>query len=192
MRERQNEGWPIPIFQETDMSPTAFLDTGRSLANRIPQSFVSLVARLAVANVFWTSGQTKVDGFFHVSDNTFYLFAEEYKVPLLPPELAAYLSTIAEHVFPVLLLVGLASRLSALALLGMTVVIQLFVYPTGWPEHILWATALLVIIARGPGALSLDHLIWRKSDTDRLLTRPSTTERWPPNLPRLSATHPGL
>jgi putative oxidoreductase len=145
------------------MSLTALFETGRFLADRIPQSFVSLVARLAVANVFWTSGQTKVDGFFHVSDNTFYLFAEEYKVPLLPPDLAAYLSTIAEHVFPVLLLVGLASRLSALALLGMTLVIQLFVYPTGWPEHILWATALLVIIARGPGALSLDHLIWRKS-----------------------------
>jgi putative oxidoreductase len=145
------------------MSPIALLDAGRALAERIPQSFVSLVARLGVANVFWTSGQTKVDGFLHISDTTFYLFAEEYKVPLLPPDLAAYMSTIAEHVFPILLLIGLASRLSALALLGMTAVIQIFVYPTGWPEHILWATALLVIIARGPGALSLDHLIWRKS-----------------------------
>jgi putative oxidoreductase len=144
------------------MSPIALLDAGRSLAERIPQSFLSLVARVAVANVFWTSGQTKVDGFLHISDNTFYLFAEEYKVPLLPPDIAAYLSTIGEHVFPVLLLVGLASRLSALALLGMTAVIQLFVYPSGWPEHILWATALLLIIARGPGSLSLDHLIWRK------------------------------
>jgi putative oxidoreductase len=143
------------------MSPIAILEAGRSLAERVPQSFVSLVARLAVANVFWMSGQTKVDGFFHISDNTFYLFAEEYKVPVLPPDLAAYLSTIAEHVFPVLLLVGLASRLSALALLGMTAVIQLFVYPSGWPVHILWATALLVVIARGPGTLSLDHLIWR-------------------------------
>ena len=145
------------------MSPTALLDAGRSWAERIPQSVVSLVARVAVANVFWTSGQTKVEGLFHISDNTFYLFAEEYKVPFLPPDIAAYMSTIAEHVFPVLLLVGLASRLSALALLGMTAVIQIFVYPSGWPEHILWATALLVIIARGPGALSLDHLIWRKS-----------------------------
>jgi putative oxidoreductase len=145
------------------MSPIALLESGRSLAERIPQSFVSLVARLAVANVFWTSGQTKLDGIFHISDNTFYLFAEEYKVPLLPPDLAAYLSTIAEHLFPVLLLVGLASRLSALALLAMTAVIQLFVYPTGWPEHILWATALLVIIARGPGSLALDHRIWRRS-----------------------------
>ena len=146
------------------MSLIALLDAGRSLAERIPQSLISLVARVAVANVFWTSGQTKVDGFFHISENTFYLFQEEYRVPLLPPDLAAYLSTIAEHVFPILLLIGLASRLSALALLGMTAVIQIFVYPSGWPEHILWATALLVIIARGPGSLSLDHLIWRKGN----------------------------
>lgn len=141
------------------------LEAVRLLAGRIPQSFISFVARVAVANVFWTSGQTKVDGFLHISDNTFYLFREEYKVPLLPPDLAAYMATTAEHVFPVLLLVGLASRLSALALLGMTAVIQLFVYPDGWPEHVLWATALLVIIARGPGALSLDHLIWQNPGT---------------------------
>ena len=110
----------------------------------VPQSFVSLVARLAAATVFWQSGQTKVDGFLHIRENTFYLFREEYKVPLLPPDLAAYIATAAEHVFPVLLVIGLASRLSALALLGMTAVIQLFVYPDGWPEHLLWATALLV------------------------------------------------
>jgi len=146
------------------MSPIALLDAGRNLAERIPQSFLSLLARVAVANVFWTSGQTKVDGFFHIKDTTFYLFAEEYKVPLLPPDIAAYMATTAEHVFPVLLLVGLASRLSALALLGMTAVIQLFVYPSGWPEHILWATALLLIVARGPGVLSLDHLFWRRTD----------------------------
>ncbi len=143
------------------MSRIAILETGRSLAESIPQSFISLVARIGLANVFWTSGQTKVDGFLHISDNTFYLFREEYKVPLLPPDLAAYMATTAEHIFPVLLLVGLASRLSALALLGMTLVIQLFVYPSGWPEHIFWLTAILVIIARGPGVASLDHLIWR-------------------------------
>ncbi len=145
------------------MSPITLLESGRALAERIPQGFLSIVARIAVANVFWTSGQTKVDGFLHISNSTFYLFREEYKVPLLPPDLAAYMSTIAEHVFPVLLIVGLASRLSALALLGMTLVIQTFVYPSGWPEHILWATALLMIVARGPGALSLDHLVWRRT-----------------------------
>jgi putative oxidoreductase len=81
-------------------------------------------------------------------------------VPLLPPDLAAYLSTIGEHVFSVLLIAGLASRLSALGLFGMTMVIQLFVVPGGWPEHILWLSLLTLIIARGPGAISLDHLIW--------------------------------
>ena len=121
---------------------------------------MALVSRFAVASVFWRSGQTKVEGFFRLKDNTFFLFREEYMVPLLPPDLAAYLSTIAEHVFPVLLVVGLASRLSALGLLFMTAVIQIFVYPDGWPEHILWASALLLIIARGPGAISLDHVIW--------------------------------
>jgi putative oxidoreductase len=132
------------------------------LAERIPYSIVALVARFAVASVFWRSSQTKVEG-FAIKDNTFFLFREEYKVPLLPPDLAAYMATVAEHVFPVLLLVGLASRLSALGLMVMTIVIQVFVYPDGWPEHVLWFALLLLIVARGPGALSLDHLIWSRA-----------------------------
>ena len=136
------------------------LETGRALAERIPYSFVALVARVAAASVFWRSGQTKVENIFVIKDNTFFLFREEYRVPLISPDAAAYLSTIAEHVFPVLLVIGLASRLSALGLLFMTAVIQLFVYPDGWPTHILWVASLLLIIARGPGAISLDHLIW--------------------------------
>jgi putative oxidoreductase len=140
-----------------------WLEAGRRLAERIPYSLVALVARLAVASVFWRSGRTKVEGFLQIKDNTFFLFREEYKVPLLPPDHAAYLATIAEHVFPVLLVVGLASRLSALALMAMTLVIQFFVYPDGWPEHILWFALLLLIAARGPGALSLDHLIWSRA-----------------------------
>ena len=139
-----------------------WLEAGRRLAERIPYSLVALVARLAVASVFWRSGQTKVEGFLQIKDNTFFLFREEYKVPLLSPDHAAYLATFAEHVFPVLLVVGLASRLSALALMAMTLVIQVFVYPDGWPEHILWFALLLLIVARGPGALSLDHLIWNR------------------------------
>ena len=135
------------------------LEKGRDLAERIPYSVIALAARIAVADVFWRSGQTKVNG-LSIRQETFYLFREEYKVPLLPPDLAAYLSTIGEHVFPVLLFIGLASRLSALALFGMTMVIQLFVVPGGWPEHILWLSLLTLIIARGPGAISLDHLIW--------------------------------
>lgn len=141
------------------------LEAGRRLAERIPYSIVALVARLAAASVFWRSGQTKVEGFLHIKDNTFFLFAEEYKVPLLPPDVAAYLTTFAEHVFSVCLIVGLASRLSALGLILMTLVIQVFIYPHGWPEHILWFAALLLILARGPGAISLDHLIWSRAES---------------------------
>ena len=130
-----------------------------AIAESIPDSLVSLMARLAAGGVFWRSGQTKIEG-LHIKASTFFLFREEYMVPLLPPDLAAYMATIAENVFSVLLVVGLASRLSAAALLGMTAVIQLFVYPGAWPEHILWATALLVVIARGPGIVSLDHLLF--------------------------------
>ena len=147
------------------------LEKGRALAERIPDSGIALAARIAVADVFWRSGQTKVNG-FSIREETFYLFREEYKVPLLPPDVAAYLSTIAEHVFPVLLLVGLATRLSALGLFGMTMVIQLFVIPGGWPEHILWLALLTLIIARGPGAISLDHLIW-----NRRLAMPAMAQR---------------
>ena len=154
------------------MSLIQLLETGRSLAERIPYSVVALVARLAVADVFWRSGQTKVEG-FHIREATFFLFRDEYKVPLLPPDLAAYLSTTAEHVFPVLLVIGLASRLSALGLFGMTMVIQLFVFPDGWPEHILWVGLLLLIFARGPGALSLDHLIWTRLHRDRMVPAPA-------------------
>jgi len=150
------------------MSPLSILEHGRSLAERIPYSAVALVARFAVAGVFWRSGQTKVSG-FALREETFVLFQEEYKLPVLPPNLAAYLATTAEHVFPVLLVIGLASRLSALGLFGMTLVIQLFVYPGGWPEHILWFALLLLIIARGPGAISLDHLIWSRAAPQPML-----------------------
>jgi putative oxidoreductase len=147
---------------EPDMVITEQLERARSLAERIPYGLIALIARVAVAGVFWRSGQTKVDG-FAIAEKTFDLFREEYKVPLLPPELAAYLATTAEHVFPILLVIGFASRLSALGLLGMTAVIQLFVYPDAWSEHILWIAPLLLIFGRGPGALSLDHLVWQRS-----------------------------
>ncbi len=143
------------------MTPHQLLETGRALVERIPYSAVALVSRFALASVFWRSAQTKVNG-FSIREETFFLFREEYKVPLLAPDLAAYLATIGEHVFSVLLLVGLASRLSALGLFGMTVVIQLFVFPDGWPEHILWVALQLLIISRGPGTVSLDHVIWTR------------------------------
>ena len=110
------------------------------------------------AAVFWMSGQTKVDG-FAIRESTFFLFANDFKLPFIAPVPAAYLTTIAEHLFPVLLVIGLFTRLSALALLGMTLVIEIFVFPDAWVTHGLWATAFLILIARGPGALSLDRLI---------------------------------
>ena len=143
----------------------SWLEAGRRLAESIPYSIVALVARLAVASVFWRSVQTKIDGFFHVKDTTFFLFREEYKVPVLPPDLAAYLATYQELVGSVLLIVGLATRLTALGFMVMVAVIQIFVYPEGWPDHSLWFALLLLIFARGPGAISLDHLIWSRAQT---------------------------
>ena len=139
------------------------LELGHAWAERIPYGLSALLSRCAVASVFWRSGQTKVSG-FHIREETFVLFRDEYKVPLLPPDLAAYMSTIGEHVFPVLLVIGLGSRISAVGLLVMTMVIQLFVFPDGWPDHILWIALLVQIISRGPGAISIDHLIWNRAD----------------------------
>lgn len=133
---------------------------GLHLLEHIPHDLVALVSRLSIGAVFWQSGQTKVDG-WQVTDNAVYLFENEYKLPLVDPWLAAHLAAFAEHFFPLMLLIGLASRLSAAALLGMTLVIEIFVYPDAWPTHGTWAVCLLVIIARGPGRLSLDHLIDR-------------------------------
>jgi putative oxidoreductase len=130
-------------------------------AECIPSSILAVVIRVGIADVFWRSGQTKVSG-WHVTDTTVQLFRDEYKVPLLPPEIAANLAAVQEHLFSVLLVIGLASRLSALGLLGVTAVIQIFVYPLNWPDHLLWSGCLLYVIARGPGEFSLDALIRRR------------------------------
>jgi putative oxidoreductase len=141
-----------------------------TLAERIPYALLALFLRIAVAQVFLASGRTKVEGFFTIKDSTYALFAEEYRVPLLPSDLAAVLSAIGEHVFPILLVLGLATRFGALGLIGMTLVIQLFVYPEAWwGVHSLWLSILLVIFARGPGAISLDALIARARFSARAL-----------------------
>ncbi len=128
----------------------------------IPLSFNGLICRLAIAGVFWRSGQTKVHGFFVINDSTYDLFRDEYKVPAIPPEIAAVMATISEHLFSALLVIGLASRLSAAALFGMTLTIEIFVYPESWPDHLMWSAAMLFVIIRGPGTVSIDHVIRKK------------------------------
>jgi putative oxidoreductase len=145
------------------------------LFGMIPHSLIAFVARFSIAAVFWKSGQTKVEGFAidliegtfelgmpRLADSTIPLFQSEYHVPLLSPELAAHMAAFAEHFFPVLILLGFATRFSALALLGMTLTIQTFVYPDAYPTHGTWVAILLYLMATGPGKLSIDHLIAKR------------------------------
>jgi putative oxidoreductase len=155
------------------MTATSESTTSRAGAARIARflgrlesvsydTLISTPARVFIATIFWLSGRTKVDGLLTVNDSAFFLFRSEFALPLIPYRLAAYLATYAEHVFPILLVLGLASRLSATALLVMTLVIQVFVYPDAWATHLGWATALAFIIFRGPGALSIDHYLRKR------------------------------
>jgi putative oxidoreductase len=128
------------------------------LFDRIPHDIVALALRVFPALVFWQSGRTKVEGLFTIKDSTWFLFKEEYALPLIPSDLAAVLGTTAEHVLPILLVLGLFTRFAALGLMGMTAVIEIFVYPDAWVTHGLWAASFLALIARGPGRLSVDHL----------------------------------
>lgn len=139
----------------------------RGLVNRIGDAFtrlvsqdlLALVARIGIGAVFFYSGRTKVEGVLNVTDGAVALFADEYKLPLVPPEFAAHMAAYAEHLFPVLLVLGLFTRLSAAALLGMTAVIQIFVYPDAWPTHLSWAAILLLLVGRGGGAWSVDRAL---------------------------------
>lgn len=125
----------------------------------VPEAVIGLLMRIGIATPFFLSGRTKVDDLLTLKDSTFYLFAEEYRVPLLPPDLAAYVATYAEHGLPILIVLGLLTRPAAFGLLAMTAVIQLFVVPAGWPTHLLWLAPLVYLIGRGPGALSADRLL---------------------------------
>jgi putative oxidoreductase len=147
---------------------TRLVDRAIRLFSAIPISLVTLLARFSLAAVFWMSARTKVaEGtLFSLSDNAVWLFREEYKLPLLPPDVAAHLSLVAEHLLPTLLVIGLASRFAALGLLVMTLVIEVFVYPAAYPVHGPWAVCCLVIMIHGPGILSLDHLIKRRASDD--------------------------
>lgn len=123
------------------------------------ESLMLLFTRVVFAGIFWRSARTKVEegSWFSISDTTFYLFAEEYSGVPLPSDFATVMATVSEHVFPILLVLGLFTRFSALALLGMTMVIQIFVYPEAWwSVHAVWAALALILITRGGGQLSLD------------------------------------
>lgn len=126
----------------------------------LPESLLLLVARLGIASVFFISGRTKVTGFLDLKPSTFTLFKTEYALPLIPPEWAAYMATYAEHLFPLLLLMGLGTRVAAGALLAMTLVIEVFVYPDAWPTHLTWAGLLLPLWAYGGGEWSFDRVVF--------------------------------
>jgi putative oxidoreductase len=152
---------------------TDSVGAGRSLSGRfeilgrirraldaVGYSWLALPLRFAVATVFWNSAMAKLANW----ETTLSLFSDEYQLPLIPPEIAAYLATSIELSTPVLLVLGLLTRPAAFILLGMTAVIEILVYPQAWPTHIQWAAMLLVLLCRGPGRFSLDHAIWRWLD----------------------------
>jgi putative oxidoreductase len=124
------------------------------------------MARVSMAMIFWRSGQAKIANW----DLTLQLFTNEYKVPILPPELAAPMAAAVELSTPILLVLGLFTRLATLPMIGMTLVIQIFVYPMSWVDHLTWGAMLLLLLSRGPGVVSLDHLIdkaLRRTDAAR-------------------------
>lgn len=153
---------------------TSLLRRINGALDRLPQDIPALALRLFPAAVFFASGRTKMDG-WQIADSTWFLFEHEYALPLIPSPIAAVAATVAEQVLPVLLLLGLATRLSALGLLAMTAVIQIFVYPGAWQTHGLWAACLLATMALGPGRLSLDHLLGL--DRSQRSAAPTLTQR---------------
>jgi len=129
-----------------------------AVGDRIGWAIPALALRVFPAAVFFASGRTKVEG-LTIKPATYFLFEHEYALPLIPPHLAAVGAVLAEHLLPVLLVLGLMTRAAALGLLAMTITIQVFVYPGAWATHGLWAACLLALVARGPGALALDAVL---------------------------------
>lgn len=132
-----------------------------ALPRLLPDALLLLIARVAIAAIFFLSGRTKVEGLLAITDGTYELFRSEYVLPIVPPEVAAIAATGAEHLFPILLILGLGTRFAALALIGMTLVIQIFVYPDAWPTHLSWVALLLPLVSHGGGDWALDRLIMR-------------------------------
>lgn len=145
------------------------------LSSRHASEAIALLARIGLAFIFWLSGQTKIEGLVldplglqvqwgwpHVSESALELFRSEYALPLLPPDWAALMAATAEHVLPLMLILGLGTRVAALGVLGMTLVIQLFVYPLAFPTHALWAACALALLVHGGGRLALDRPLGRR------------------------------
>ena len=147
----------MSVLAQHDSGPRllSLATTFTDALNRVPLSVPQLLARLGLAGVFFRSGMSKITNW----DLTVQLFQEEYRVPVLPPDLAASLATSVELSVPVFLALGLFTRIATLPLLGMTAVIEIFVYPLSWPEHLTWAALLVLLLIRGGGTFSLDHLI---------------------------------
>ena len=131
----------------------------------IRDDLLLLVARVAIAAIFFLSGRTKVEGLLTITDSTYELFRTEYALPLVSPQIAAHAATYSEHLFPALLVMGLFTRPAAAALLGMTLVIEIFVYPDAWPTHLSWAAILLLVVARGGGKWSIDRTLRLERET---------------------------
>src|SRR5262249_450242 len=134
----------------------------------IPDDLISYIARIGVGTTFFRSGMLKLEGWNE--GNTLALFRDEYQLPVIPPEIAAYLATAAELTLPVLLLAGLFTRFGAAALLIMTLVIEIFVYPNAFDTHAVWAVSLLFLMKYGAGYLSLDNAaghLWSIEVRDR-------------------------
>ncbi|MEX0341355.1 MAG: DoxX family protein [Erythrobacter sp.] len=132
------------------------------LGSRVPEGIALLLTRVALAGIFWRSGRTKVEdgSLLSISDQAYFLFEYEYSGVPIPPAIATPMATYAEHLFPILLVLGIFSRFSALSLLIMTLVIQIFVYPDAWWQtHILWVAMAAVLVSRGGGLFSLDALL---------------------------------
>ncbi|MGE0025195.1 MAG: DoxX family protein [Hyphomicrobium sp.] len=125
---------------------------------QIPHDLIAVVGRIAIGTVFWRSAMTKIDG-LALKPSTFYLFENDYRLPLIPPEAAAYLATATELTMPLLIWSGLLTRVAASVLLAMTLVIEIFVYPNAFDTHGVWAVTLLYLMKFGPGRYSLDHLL---------------------------------
>jgi putative oxidoreductase len=141
----------------TSSLPARLLWQLRAWLEAVPYSVLAIPLRFGVAWIFWSSAQVKLINW----QRTVELFADEYRVPILPPELAADMALSIEIACPILLVLGLVTRFAVVVLLGMTAVIQTFVYPEAWPTHLQWTAMMLVLLCRGPGALSVDHFLWR-------------------------------